>query len=397
MSVWGPLAERFDGAENRQHKLLTIDGGGIRGVMSIEILSAMERKLAAAHGVPQEDFRLSDFFDYVGGTSTGAVIAAGVARGLSMQELLGFYVRVGPDMFDNRLTKKLRSFATRGTSYDATPLANELKRMFGADTTLEPEHLKCLFLAVTRNQTTDSAWPISSNPLAKYNDLSRSDSNLRLPLWRIVRASTAAPMVFQAETIQWDADDPDSAFLFVDGGVTPYNNPAWLIARMATDPAYKLNWAKGEDKLMVVSVGTGTSPKGDDGSLVPDIMIKRLLANRKIIGSLIQGNMVDQDINCRQIGRCVFGQKLDGEVGDMIPQRAGKPIPLEEDLGRAFLYGRYNAHLTRKALDELGLFEVDERKVQKLNSVEHIDQLRMIGQRIGEDFDTGDFRPFMPQ
>ncbi|MGB5345664.1 MAG: hypothetical protein WBN23_05820, partial [Woeseia sp.] len=175
------------------------------------------------------------------------------------------------------------------------------------------------------------------------------------------------------------------------------NNPAWLIARMATDPAYKLTWAKGEDKLMVVSVGTGTSPKGDDGSLVPDIMIKRLLANRKIIGSLIQGNMVDQDINCRQIGRCVFGQKLDGEVGDMIPQRAGKPIPLEEDLGRAFLYGRYNAHLTRKALDELGLFEVDERKVQKLNSVEHIDQLRMIGQRIGEDFDTGDFRPFMPQ
>ena len=396
MSVWGPLAGRFDGRENEQHKMLTIDGGGIRGVLALAILAGLETKLAEAKGVPAEEFRLSHFFDYVSGTSTGAVIAASIARGLPLSRILEFYRTAGPSMFDNRLLSKLKSWVTVGSSYDARKLAQELREIFGKHTTLEPEHLKCLFMAVTRNQTTDSPWPISSNPQAKYNDLSRDDSNIKMPLWQFVRASTAAPMVFQGQEIKFGRKKVSNEFLFVDGGVTPYNNPAWLLFRMATEEKYRLNWTTGEDKMMIVSVGTGTSPKGDDGVLTPRNPLKRMWGNRKIIGTMIQGAMVDQDTNCRHIGRCVYGDVLDGEIGDMIPCDAdGKRIPLSQDLGRKFLYARYNALLSDKGLKDLGLADINPEHVQKLNSVDYIDELLVIGNRIAEDVNLDDFAPFI--
>src|SRR6266852_269996 len=139
--------------------------------------------------------------------------------------------------------------------YKSDPLAKQLKAVFGEKTNLLPRHLESLLLIVTRNVHTDSPWPISSNPLAKYNDLQRDDCNLRIPLWQLVRASTAAPVYFPPETLQWDPRDPKKTFIFVDGGMTPYNNPSFLLYRMATGPEYRLAWASGEDQLLLVSVG----------------------------------------------------------------------------------------------------------------------------------------------
>lgn len=387
----------------KQHRLLGIDGGGIRGVLAIEILAKLERDLAEAHGVPLAEFRLSDFFDYVAGTSTGAVLAACVARGLSTTEMFDFYLTDSTVMFDNRWWRKVMALRDFGTAYDARPLAKKLRSLFGVETTLEPGNLKCLFLAVTRNQTTDSPWPISSNPKARYNDINRSDSNLKIPLWQIVRASTAAPLAYEPEKIQWDKNDPGSAFWFVDGGVTPYNNPAWLLYRMATESGYNLNWPTGEDKMLVISVGTGSSPKGDDGTLVERSVIGRLFGSRKIPGALIQASMVDQDTNCRHIGRCVAGAVIDSEIGDMIPRDGEMDsqdsyknrIPLKKDLGRKFLYARYNVHLEQKVLDRLGLGDIEAKSVQKLNAVENIQELRRVGKRIADDIDINDFAPFL--
>ena len=173
MSLWGPLAERYE--TPRPRRLLALDGGGIRGVMTLEILAEIERQLREIRGAGA-DFRLCQFFDYVGGTSTGAIIAAGLARGMSAAELLTFYQKVGPSMFDKEAL--LRRFHHL---YKAKPLAAQLQKTYGADSTLEPHHLRCLLLAVTRNVTTDSPWPISSNPYARYNDLKRPDCNLQDP------------------------------------------------------------------------------------------------------------------------------------------------------------------------------------------------------------------------
>jgi hypothetical protein len=387
VSLWGPLAERYE--TTRPRKLLALDGGGIRGALTLEMLLALETQLRDATGAGSS-FRLADWFDYIAGTSTGAIIAAGLARGMSVQELIDFYVNVGPEMFDKRfLIARLRSL------YESGPLENKLKDVFGADTTLHPEHLRCLLLVVTRNVTTDSPWPISSNPLAKYNQPSHRECNLRLPLWKIVRASTAAPIFFPPEVIALDPDATDRAFVFVDGGITPYNNPSFLLFRNATLPPYNLHWETGESRLLLVSLGTGSAPSLDGDIDSPE---KNIAVN--LVGlpsAFMYGMLVDQDVNCRAVGRCIAGALIDRELGDLIPRdENGTPIPLSKDLGKAFRYARYNADLSPSALAGAGLGDLDPDRVAKLDAVEQIDNLRRIGRYAARDIDVRSFgAPFV--
>lgn len=376
MSLWGPLENRY--ATKRPRKLLTLDGGGIRGVLTLQVLIKMEELLRARSG-QGNDFRLCNFFDYIGGTSTGAIIAAGLARGMSAQELSDFYMKTGPAMFD----KSFILFRLRHL-YQSQPLAEELQKTFGKDTTLIPQDLKCLLLVVTRSVSTDSPWPISSNPYAKYNLPERADCNLKIPLWQLVRASTAAPVYFAPEVLQWDPNDPSKTFVFEDGGLTPYNNPSFLLARMATVKQYNLNWDTGEDQLLVMSVGTGAAPKVDAEVYSSGKTAFTNLAN--FPAALMYGAQVDQDLNCRTMGRCVHGAPIDLEAGDLIPRDdAGNLIPIEQDLGRRFLYARYNAELTAKWLSNHGLGEIDAAQVAKLDSVEHVNDLVRVGQKLAEE------------
>jgi hypothetical protein len=390
MSVWGALAERYEskpGEDAPPRKLLALDGGGIRGVMTLEILLRIEQVLADATG-RGEDFRLSDFFDYIGGTSTGAIIAAGLARGMSVGQLLDFYQKTGPAMFDKAFILNRLKYL-----YKSEPLAEELKKTYGAETNLLPDSLKCLLLVVTRNVSTDSPWPISSNPLAKYNDCERKDCNLKIPLWQLVRASTAAPVFFAPEVLQWDADDPTKTFKFVDGGLTPYNNPAFLLSRMATQSPYNLNWKTGEKNLLLISVGTGAAPRLDADVYSQNNLAKNLAT---IPSALMYGAQVDQDINCRMVGRCVYGDRIDNELGDLMPRdESGQAIPLSQDLGRAFTYARYNADLSSPWLNKMGLGDIDPSKVSRLDSVDHMDDLRRIGRRVGQEVKIEHFGSFV--
>src|SRR5918911_2901273 len=103
-------------------KLLAIDGGGIRGVLALEVLAEIERQL----GRGQAEFRLAHYFDYIAGTSTGGIIAAGLAMGMSVREILDFYVQSGAQMFERtKLINRLRF------KFEDEPLANELRKTFG--------------------------------------------------------------------------------------------------------------------------------------------------------------------------------------------------------------------------------------------------------------------------
>src|SRR3954447_411408 len=321
--VWGKLYDRY--AAPHPRRMLALDGGGIRGVLTLQILKRIEELLAGGNAA----FRLCDYFDYIGGTSTGAIIAAGLARGQSVAELIEFYKTTGPEMFEKtHLLRRLRSL------YQSDPLKAQLQDVFGKDTDLSPQHLRTLLLVVTRNATTDSPWPISSNPAAKYNLPDRSDCNLKIPLWQLVRASPAAPVYCPPEVLNWDEKDPSKSFVFVDGGVTPYNNPAFLMFRMATHPAYCLNFLTGEKNLAIVSVGTGAAPTLGVAASSPETNLLETVA--ALPGALMYGIQVEQDLACRTVGRCVYGAPIDREVGDMVLSGNG-------DLGRAFLYVRYNA------------------------------------------------------
>jgi hypothetical protein len=374
-ALWGPLTGRYIEMQ-RARRLLALDGGGIRGILTLEILAEIERQLAARSANP-DAFRLCHFFDYIAGTSTGAIIAAGLARGMSTKELISFYTSIGPNMFQKeRLLHRIRNL------YRSDPLAEQLKATFGEATALSPRDLQCLLLVVTRNVTTDSPWPISSAPVAKYNAAGRADCNLKIPLWQLVRASTAAPIYFPPEVLEWEKGNPDKSFVFVDGGMTPYNNPAFLLYRMATAPEYRLGWPSGEQKLMLVSVGTGTAASKGPEALEPETNIAAALAG--LPGALMGGASVDQDVNCRVIGRCVHGDVIDREIWDMIPRDnptdpESPRIPLERDLGRHFLYARYNADLSDEGLTKLGVSGVNASAVRKLDAVDSIDDLARIG------------------
>ncbi len=261
------LIERIE--YNGQKKLLAIDGGGIRGVLSLEVLQHIENLLKTKSG--RADFRLADYFDYIAGTSTGGIIAAGLSIGMSVADILSFYREAGAQMFVKaNLLRRLRY------KFEDEPLAEKLKEVFGATTMLSSEKLRTLLLLVMRNATTDSPWPISNNPYARYNDTSRADCNLNLPLWQLVRASTAAPTFFPPEVIVLNNTDRASEreFIFVDGGVTMYNNPAFQMFLMATLDRYwagkpEARWRTGAERMLVVSIGTGTSPNPQMG-LEPD-------------------------------------------------------------------------------------------------------------------------------
>jgi len=373
---WKSLRHRYESASPR--KLLALDGGGIRGVLTLGILESIEALVGERTGK-----RLCDYFDYIAGTSTGAIIAAGLARGMRVAELIDFYRDAGAEMFEAaRLIERIKYF------YTADPLKEKLQEVFGSETNLEPENLDCLLLIVTKNLTTDSPWPISSNPDAKYNDPAHQDCNLKIPLWQLIRASTAAPVYFPPEILQWDKSNPGKTFVFVDGGVTPHNNPAFLLYRMATEPAYRLNWRTGEDQLLIISVGTGAAEQLGSTAAAPN---KNIFSNVKDLpGSLMYGIQVDQDINCRTIGRCVHGAKLDREILDLVPAE-----PLAVDLGRRFLYARYNADFSEPALVQLGFPGVASADIQRMDAVENISVLLEIGRAAGGHVKQEQFGTFL--
>ncbi len=384
-SLWGPLLKRYD--KDIPRKILALDGGGIRGVITLGILAEIEKQLAKISG-RGAGFRLCEYFDYIGGTSTGAIIAAGLARGKSVQEIFHLYKSKGKEMFDKNFLLQLRTLGKY--KYSSGNLTEQLKKLLGPKSRLHPTDLECLLMMMTMNVDTDSPWPISSNPDAKYNDPDRPDCNLNIPLWQLVRASTAAPAFFDHEILQWDLEDPDKHFAFVDGGMTPHNNPAFLLYRMATIPEYRLGWKTGEDKLLIVSVGTGIAPNMSRYDHALDIA-KELPMN------LLNTMKIEKDITCRHIGRCTYGHVIDRELDDMIPRdESGTKIPLSTDLGRQFLYARYDAELTDENLEALGLPHVEYNKVSKIDAVDSINELEAIGNAIGKKVKVAShFGPFI--
>jgi hypothetical protein len=373
--------------QSGRKKLLAIDGGGIRGVLSLEVLRKIEDILKEQSG--QDGFRLAHYFDYIAGTSTGGIIAAGLSIGMSVQQILRFYVEAGAQMFVKaNLLRRLRY------KFEDEPLAAELKKVFGSDTMLGSDELQTLLLLVMRNATTDSPWPISNNPYAKYNDPARADNNLKFHLWQLVRASTAAPTYFPPEIIILEGKEgKDRQFVFVDGGMTMYNNPAFQMFLMATLDRYwtrapEKRWAAGTDKMLIVSVGTGTSPDTRQG-LDPDEM--NLLFNATTIPSaLMLAALTEQDLLCRVFGDCLAGDPLDREIGTLIPSSG--PLAREQKL---FTYLRYNAELTREGLDALGCNKIAPEVVQKLDAVDSISDLQKVGQAVAaQKVDAAHFERF---
>ncbi|MEK8030567.1 patatin-like phospholipase family protein [Ideonella sp. DXS29W] len=369
------LLQRLDAPGPK--KILACDGGGILGLISVEILAAMEAELRDETGRP--DLVLADWFDFCCGTSTGAIIAACISAGMSVDQIRRFYVDSGPDMFH-----KASILSRLKYSYEDEPLAAKLKaelnRALGRATdeppaTLGDTGLRTLLMMVLRNHTTDSPWPVSNHPRAKYNQPDRPDCNLHLPLWQLVRASTAAPTFFPPEVVTIGAgSEKEHQFVFVDGGVTTYNNPAFLAFKMVTARPYQVNWATGADRLLIVSVGTGGAPKARPGLDPDDLWL--LDHAKNIPGALMNAASAGWDMACRVVGDCRHGGPLDHELGDLVGRDAEA---VTSTCAKQFSYLRYDPDTSRAGLDALGLADVDAKAVQVMDSVQHIPAIQRVG------------------
>ena len=346
--LWGPLKARYQTPAPR--KMLALDGGGIRGVLTLSILKSIETQLGT---------KLCDYFDYIAGTSTGAIIAAGLSIGKSVDELIDFY----------------RADRHGDVPAHAVPRASEQplqERAAAAEApggvrrsgTSSPSNLKTLLLAVTHNVTTDSPWPISSNPEARYNLPERDGLQ---PLHSLVAARSREHR--GADLLSAGSHSRPSHRRTADRSCSstaasrPTTTPRWCSSVSRPIPAYRLEWPTGERNMLLVSVGTGAA--ATEGASAEDPTSNMLSTGLAVPGALMYGALVDQDMNCRAIGRCTYGDVIDREVLDMVPregpdegnlaQRLARPrVPLDTDLGRAFLYARYNVDLSREGLDALG-------------------------------------------
>ncbi|HRI88978.1 MAG TPA: patatin-like phospholipase family protein, partial [Candidatus Hydrogenedentes bacterium] len=225
-------------------RILSLDGGGIRGLIALEYLRRMERHLADQHGQP--DFRLSDYFDLIGGTSTGSLIACGLALGWRVDELIERYEKLSRVIFTRRVWKAWESF------YSHTSLESILDEILGAKSLGDPA-LKTGLCVFCRRLDTGSVWKFFNHPNGKFYGENR---NIRLA--DLVRASTAAPTVFRPHsfTVTESIQGLGERGTFIDGSVGTTHDPSLHLLWVATLKGFPFQWKSGPDELLLASVGT---------------------------------------------------------------------------------------------------------------------------------------------
>jgi len=353
-------------------RILALDGGGIRGIVTLGFLEKIERILADRH--PHvKDFRLSHYFDLIGGTSTGSIIAALLAIGMKVSDIKEMYLHLGGKIFGKK--KGIFSFIAKAEKYDSNPLKKELEAMFGDMPLGDQERIKTGLCIVAKRADTFSTWPIINHPNGTYYEM-----NASIPLKDAVRASTAAPTYFIPEVINVGNEELGT---FIDGGVSLANNPALQLFMVATLKGFPFHWDTGSDELFLVSIGTGISTKrtkqfkhkhlGDWAARIPELFME-------------DANYFNQLI-LQYLSQSPTARQINSEVG-----------ALDNDLlhGQSALsYLRYNVKLDKDELDELG-FDLSSKEVEDLRAMDKAKnrfELAKIGEVAGEKFVIQDHFP----
>jgi hypothetical protein len=213
-------------------RILTIDGGGIRGIIPATVLAELER----ATGRP-----VRETFDFVAGTSTGAVIAAGIAAGIPARRLAGLYAERSPEVFRRiPVVSGLRRLV-RGDLYDTTRLHALIREELGPEARDWCLNDAPIDLLITAKRLDDGMpWyfvrdtPANSGRAGAFR------------LADVATASAAAPTYFEPWTI-------DGVGELIDGGIGVAGNPVY----QACVEAFAYTDRYEPSSTVVVSLGTG--------------------------------------------------------------------------------------------------------------------------------------------
>ncbi|MEM7035928.1 MAG: patatin-like phospholipase family protein [Bacteroidota bacterium] len=307
-------------------RILSLDGGGIRGAITLGYLLEIETRLRKRYNQP--DLVLRDYFDLIGGTSTGSIIAASLAIGMSVADIRDGYLDMGGHIFESPAAWwQVRKLFRQNLLYRNKPsrIEGTLQEFYG-DTTLADERITTGLVIVTKRADRASTWPFHNNPRGRYYE-----TNGPIPLHRLVRASSAAPTYFPPRILDYG----NGKGAFIDGGVSMHNNPSALLFLMATVKGYRFEWPAGDDRLMLVSIGTGTSEKRQDLEGIFGLGKKNALFWGKAVPDLfIRDTGEFSETIMQLLSQSPTARRLDRQIGD-----------LQEDnvLGRQLHYVRYNA------------------------------------------------------
>lgn len=186
-------------------RILSIDGGGVRGYLAAAILANIEEYLNSKRN---EKLPLGQRFDLITGTSVGGLVGLGLALGLPAAELRDLLLELVPKVFGASNSRSLMSRITN-PRYGAVALEAELEKVFGTKTLAD----------LTTDVCITSVALIDAKPrLHKTDYFARNSGRLDEPLINIAMATAAAPTYFPARDAKYSAN-------LVDGGLAA-NNPS---------------------------------------------------------------------------------------------------------------------------------------------------------------------------
>ena len=314
----------------KMQRILSLDGGGIRGLVTSLWLGGVEDTLAQAG----KTGGLLKHFDLLAGSSTGALVACGLGIGLSPAQLADLYRDERHTIFPglaSRLWSRAGRIFSQGPSaprYDGAGLEKVLKKVFGKTTLgqLKVPTLVTAYDTVTRTPVVFKSFKAQHKAL---------------PVWEVCRASAAAPTYFPAHPMTVEG----YRCALIDGGVVANNPTACAIAEAMRKDARVDN----SHDLTVLSVGTGERNRPIDlksarewGALEWAI---------PIIDVLFDGNTDSVDYIARQlVGDGYFRMQTDLVVGmDDLDDTSSTNLFALERLATDYL----QAAATRKRLKEL--------------------------------------------
>lgn len=215
--------------QGRNFRILTLDGGGLRGTFTAAVLAKWDDMLGKSGANS-----FVSHFDLVAGTSTGAILAIGLALGMAPRDVLKFYQEQGPQIFPKN--RKLRHWLK--SKHDSSTLRGLLESVYGAKKISEDSLCRLVIPTVrARHGQAESIVTAHSPDRTAFRDISAVDAAL---------ASAAAPTYFDESV--WDGPIAPEAFL--DGGIWA-NNP--ILPAVAEAVRYL---KVPLDRIDVLSVGT---------------------------------------------------------------------------------------------------------------------------------------------
>jgi len=181
-------------------QILSLDGGGIKGVFSAAVLAMIEEDLSV---------NVSDYFDLIAGTSTGGIIALGLGAGLRPKEIVEFYLKNGPNIFSCPRIRQVLHFVFR--KYSRSPLETALKDCFGE-----------MKFGESQKRLIITSFSLSSNDIYLFRTAhcEHLKRDYKVPMVNVAMATSAAPTYFSA----YKGIDK---MRLIDGGVWA-NNPVMV-------------------------------------------------------------------------------------------------------------------------------------------------------------------------